>query len=125
MVKRTKKDDDQEIPASNPLEGIELETVKALYQYNPNMQWLASYLGVPKSEVIAVYGEYLELLDHERTQIVEFSLYYLATVKRDLRAILAWLEVYDSAKYGKASTDVDLHSLKLDILKHLAGALPG
>lgn len=121
-----KKKEDRDMPASNPLEGIEIDTVKALYQYNPNIQWVASYLGVPKSEVIAVYGDYLEMLDPERTQIVEFTLYYLATVRKDIRAVLAWLEVYDSSKYGKAgNSDNDLHSLKIDILTHLAKQLPG
>jgi hypothetical protein len=131
--KQVSKQDDlglEEIPAINPLSGVDIETIKALYQYNPNVQWLAAYLGIDESEVIAIYGSYLELLDsdsdgNQRTKIVEFCLYYLATVKKDLRAILAWLEVYDASRYGKASTDVDLHSLKLDILSHLAKALPG
>ncbi len=113
------------IDDNEPTLDISLDVIKALYQYNPNTAWLANYLGMPEAEVQAVYGEYLKLLDPDRTKNVEFTLYYLATVRKDIRAVLAWLEVYDSAKYGKASTDVDLHSLKLDILTHLAKQLPG
>lgn len=124
-INKTDEQGIDEIPAINPLSGVDIETIKALYQYNPNTEWLAKYLGISEAEVKAIYGEYLGLLDTDKTKIVEFTLYYLATVRKDIRAVLAWLEVYESSKYGKASSDVDLHSLKLDILKHLAGALPG
>ncbi len=109
---------------SQDVEMPDIATVTALYRYNPNTKWIASYLGIDEYEVIGMYGSYLDKLDPDKNKAVEFVLYYLATAKQDIRAVLAWLEVNDP-RYGKGASDTDVHTLKLDILAHLSAKLPG
>lgn len=113
-----KKSDKQEV------ELPDIDTVTALYRYNPNTKWVAGYLGLDEYEIVGLYGKYLEKLDTDKSKAVEFVLYYLATVKQDIRAVLAWLETND-ARYGKGASDSDIQMLKLDILAHLSAKLPG
>ncbi len=71
------------------------------------------------------FQEYLLKPEADKAQYVEFCLYYLATEKKDIRAILAYLEVYNPSRYGKGASDDDWNTIKLDILAHLAQQLPG
>lgn len=105
---------------------LNVNLIRVLYQYKPDIEWIAGYLGVPVDDLNREpYAPIFDASGLNKHEYVEFCLYYLATVKKDIRAILAWLEVYVPDKYGKGEVDEDVGDMKAELLKYLAEKLPG
>lgn len=109
-------------PAKKEELDLDTELLQCLYRFKPDIDWLASFCGVDSADVLQ-HKDLLSKSVIDRNSYVEFSLFYLATVKKDVRAMLAWLEANDRSKYGKGAGD-DISTVKSEILAYLASNLP-
>ena len=106
--KRKPKDDDD----------IDMEMLHAMQQYTDDEDFIA--------EMFATTRDMLPPRQYKpnATKCIDFALWYTAHVKKDIRAIIYWLDAHAKTTYGKnAGMDQD-ESLRTDILALLAERLP-
>lgn len=97
---------------------VDMEIAYALQQYTNDDEFIAEMLAVTRDMLPP------RKFKENANKAIDFALWYTAHVKKDIRAIIYWLDAHDKRVYGKqAGMDTD-ETLKVEILALLAERLP-